>query len=79
MVRLFSTSIAAPVISRKRFKFEPHRPIIREYCSYDIVIFFCFEIYRGNGDSIKHAHQLITALLKNSETELTSLLPSKNK
>ncbi|CAF5191781.1 unnamed protein product, partial [Rotaria sp. Silwood1] len=42
-------------------------------------IFFCFEIYRGNGDSIKHAHQLITALLKNSETELTSLLPSKNK
>jgi hypothetical protein len=27
-------------------------------------------------DSIKHAHQLIMALLKNSESELMNLLPS---
>ncbi len=32
--------------------------------------------YRGNGDSIKHAYQLIQALLKNSETELMNLLPA---
>lgn len=45
---------------------------------------FCFEyvlgnFYRGNGDSIKHAHQLITTLLKNIDADLTSLVPSKNK
>ena len=33
---------------------------------------------RGNGDSIKHAYQLIMALLKNSESELMNLLPSSN-
>ena len=33
---------------------------------------------RGNVDSIKHACQLIQALLKNSESELMSLLPSSN-
>ncbi len=38
-----------------------------------------FGFYRGNGDSIKHAYQLIMALLKNSETELMNLLPSTNK
>jgi hypothetical protein len=38
-----------------------------------------FWVYRGNGDSIKHAYQLIQALLKNSETELMNLLPSSNK
>jgi hypothetical protein len=38
-----------------------------------------FWVYRGNGDSIKHAYQLIQALLKNSETELMNLLPSTNK
>ncbi|CAF3550465.1 unnamed protein product [Rotaria socialis] len=36
-------------------------------------------LIKGNGDSIKHAHQLITALLKNTETDLASLVPSKNK
>ncbi|UJR25974.1 hypothetical protein I4U23_007322 [Adineta vaga] len=36
-------------------------------------------LIKGNGDSIKHAYQLITALLKNSETDLTNLLPSTNK
>lgn len=33
---------------------------------------------RGNGDSIKHAHQLIVALLKNSESDLTDILSSTN-
>ena len=36
-------------------------------------------MFRGNCDSIKHAHQIITAFLKNSETELTNLLPSGSK
>ncbi|CAF5226866.1 unnamed protein product, partial [Rotaria magnacalcarata] len=35
-------------------------------------------LIKGNGDSIKHAYQLIMALLKNSESELMSLLPSGN-
>ncbi len=38
-----------------------------------------FGFSRGNCDSIKHAYQLIQALLKNSETELMNLLPSTNK
>lgn len=36
-------------------------------------------LIKGNGDAIKHAYQLIQALLKNSETELMNLLPSTNK
>ena len=36
-------------------------------------------MFRGNCDSIKHAYQIITTFLKNSETELTNLLPSGNK
>ncbi|CAF3555455.1 unnamed protein product [Rotaria sp. Silwood1] len=35
-------------------------------------------LIKGNGDSIKHAYQLIMALLKNSESELMNLLPSSN-
>ena len=35
-------------------------------------------ISRGNGDAMKHAYQLIMALLKNSESELMSLLPSSS-
>ncbi|CAF0855296.1 unnamed protein product, partial [Didymodactylos carnosus] len=36
-------------------------------------------VVKGNGDSIKHAYQLIMALLKNSESELMSLLPNTAK
>ncbi|CAF4538652.1 unnamed protein product, partial [Didymodactylos carnosus] len=36
-------------------------------------------VIKGNGDSIKHAYQLIMALLKNSESELMSLLPNTAK
>lgn len=41
-------------------------------------MFVFIVFYRGNGDAIKHAHQLIMALLKNSESELMNLLPSAN-
>ncbi len=46
--------------------------------SFLLILLFEFD-YRGNGDSIKHAYQLIQALLKNSETELMNLLPATNK
>jgi predicted PilT family ATPase len=49
---------------------------------YIYIIFFYYKkidlFNRGNGDSIKHAYQLIMALLKNSESELMNLLPSSN-
>lgn len=34
---------------------------------------------RGNGDSIKHAYHMIQVLLKNSETESMTSLPSVSK
>lgn len=35
-----------------------------------------FSVNRGNGDSIKHAYQLLTALLKDADADLMNLLSS---
>ena len=40
--------------------------------------YFPFFFFRGNGDAIKHAYQLIVALLKNSDTELIDLVSIVN-